>query len=106
LKRDAKKQARAAKEEAEQSTIRQRQAIKETIEAAKDEGFPDDVEEYVICNSHTQDDGNKTDDFGLTTVSDESPCEWTDADDLRRREAYFMNEVAKGEGLASDGIFK
>jgi import receptor subunit TOM20 len=45
LKRESKRQARAAKEEAEQSTIRQRQAIKETVEQAKEEGFPDDVEE-------------------------------------------------------------
>lgn len=47
LKKESKRQARAAKEEAEQSTIRQRQAIKETVEMAKEEGFPIDVEEYV-----------------------------------------------------------
>ena len=45
LKKESKRQARAAKEEAEQSTIRQRQAIKETVEMAKEEGFPEDVEE-------------------------------------------------------------
>ena len=53
MKRESKKQARAAKEEAEQSTIRQRQAIKDTIEAAKEEGFPDDVEEYVLSAPDT-----------------------------------------------------
>lgn len=47
LKKESKRQARAAKEEAEQSTIRQREAIKETVEVAKEEGFPIDVEEYV-----------------------------------------------------------
>ena len=45
LKKESKRQARAAKEEAEQSTIKQRQAIKETVEMAKEEGFPIDVEE-------------------------------------------------------------
>lgn len=45
LKKESKRQARAAKEEAEQSTIKQREAIKETVEMAKEEGFPIDVEE-------------------------------------------------------------
>jgi hypothetical protein len=47
LKKESKRQARAAKEEAEASTIRQRQAIRAAVEEAKDEGFPSDVEEYV-----------------------------------------------------------
>jgi import receptor subunit TOM20 len=64
LKKEAKRQARAAKEEAEAHTIRQRQAIRSAVAEAKDEGFPSDVEE---------------------------------------REAYFMQEVARGEGLSSDG---
>jgi import receptor subunit TOM20 len=45
LKKESKKQARAAKEEAEHANTRQRQAIREAVEEAKDEGFPSDVEE-------------------------------------------------------------
>ena len=45
LKKESRKQARAAKEEAEQSTIRQREAIKTAVDEAKEEGFPTDVEE-------------------------------------------------------------
>ncbi|KAI9836393.1 MAG: hypothetical protein M1819_001423 [Sarea resinae] len=64
LKREARRQAKAAKEEAEAHGARQREAIKAAVEAAKEEGFPTDVEE---------------------------------------KEAYFMNEVARGESLCSDG---
>jgi import receptor subunit TOM20 len=64
LKKESKRQARAAKEEAEANTVRQREAIKAAVQDAKDEGFPTDVEE---------------------------------------KEAYFMSEVARGEGLSSDG---
>ena len=45
LKREAKRQAKAAKEEAEAYTTRQRQAIRIAVEEAKEEGFPTDVEE-------------------------------------------------------------
>lgn len=65
LKKESKRQARAAKEEAEAYTVRQRQAIRSAVEEAKEEGFPTDVEE---------------------------------------KEAYFMQEVARGEGLSGDGI--
>ncbi|KUJ16381.1 mitochondrial import receptor subunit tom-20 [Mollisia scopiformis] len=64
LKKESKRQAKAAKEEAEAHTVRQRQAIRAAVEEAKEEGFPTDVEE---------------------------------------REAYFMSEVARGEGLSGDG---
>jgi len=64
LKRESKRQARAAKEEAEAHTSKQRQALKIAVEEAKEEGFPTDVEE---------------------------------------KEAYFMNEVARGEQLSQDG---
>ena len=64
LKKESKRQARAAKEEAEAHTIQQRQAIRAAVEEAKEEGFPTDVEE---------------------------------------REAYFMQEVARGEGLSGEG---
>ncbi|KAM3065781.1 mitochondrial import receptor subunit tom20 [Clarireedia jacksonii] len=64
LKKESKRQARAAKEEAEANTVRQRETIKAAVQEAKDEGFPTDVEE---------------------------------------KEAYFMSEVARGEGLSSDG---
>lgn len=64
MKRESKRQARAAKEEAEAHSIRQREALKAVVEEAKEEGFPVDVEE---------------------------------------KEAYFMNEVARGEQLAQDG---
>jgi len=64
LKREAKRQAKAAKEEADAHTTRQRQAIRIAVEEAKEEGFPTDVEE---------------------------------------KEAYFMNEVARGEQLSQEG---
>jgi mitochondrial import receptor subunit TOM20 len=64
LKRESRRQARAAKEEAEANTIRQREVIKAAVAEAKEEGFPIDVEE---------------------------------------KEAYFMNEVARGEQLSQDG---
>lgn len=64
MKKESKRQARAAKEEAEAHTNRQREALKAVVEEAKEEGFPVDVEE---------------------------------------KEAYFMNEVARGEQLAQDG---
>ncbi len=64
LKKESKRQARAAKEEAEANTVRQREAIRAAVEEAKEEGFPTDVEE---------------------------------------REAYFMQEVARGEGLSGEG---
>jgi hypothetical protein len=66
LKKEAKRQARAAKEEAEAHTVRQRQAIRTAVAEAKEEGFPSDVEE---------------------------------------KEAYFMQEVARGEGLSSEGAW-
>lgn len=65
LKKESKRQARAAKEEAEAHTNRQRQAIRSAVEEAKEEGFPVDVEE---------------------------------------KEAYFMQEVARGEGLSGEGV--
>lgn len=65
LKKESKRQAKAAKEEAEANTVRQRQAIRIAVEEAKEEGFPSDVEE---------------------------------------REAYFMSEVARGEGLSGEGM--
>jgi hypothetical protein len=64
LKKDSKRLARAAKEEAEANTIKQRQAIRAAVQEAKEEGFPVDVEE---------------------------------------KEAYFMQEVARGEGLSTEG---
>jgi len=64
LKRESKRQARAAKEQAEAHTSKQREAIKAAVDEAKEDGFPTDVEE---------------------------------------REAYFMSEVARGEGLSQEG---
>jgi len=66
LKKESKRQARAAKEEAEAHTVRQREAIRTAIEEAKEEGFPVDVEE---------------------------------------KEAYFMQEVARGESLSGEGMY-
>lgn len=65
LKKESKRQARAAKEEAQAHTIKQREAIRNAVEEAKEEGFPVDVEE---------------------------------------KEAYFMQEVARGEGLSGEGM--
>lgn len=67
LKRESRRQAKAAKEEAEAHTVRQRAAVKAAVEEAKEEGFPTDVEE---------------------------------------KEAYFMNEVARGEQLSQEGPFR
>ena len=64
LRREHRRQEKAAKEEAEAQGIQQRQAIKAAMAVAKEEGFPTDVEE---------------------------------------KEAYFMNEVARGEQLCQEG---
>lgn len=45
LRRNERKQARAEKEEAEASTLRQRGNIRSKVEEAKAEGFPTGVEE-------------------------------------------------------------
>ncbi|POR38801.1 Mitochondrial import receptor subunit tom20, partial [Tolypocladium paradoxum] len=45
LRRNERRQARAEKEEAEESTRRQRDAIKARVDEAKEEGFPAGVEE-------------------------------------------------------------
>lgn len=65
LKKQSKRQARVAKEEAEANTVRQREAIKAAVEEAKQEGFP--------------------------------------SADVEEREAYFMQEVARGESLSGEG---
>ena len=65
LKRESRKEARAAREEAEAQGAQQKEAIKSAVSEAKEEGFPTDVEE---------------------------------------KEAYFMNEVARGETLCQDGM--
>ncbi|KAH9874618.1 hypothetical protein IAQ61_003808 [Plenodomus lingam] len=62
LKRESKRTQRAAKEEAEHQGAEQKKAIREAVERANEEGFPNDPEEV---------------------------------------EAYFMQEVAKGEGMAA-----
>ncbi|KAF2690413.1 protein import receptor MAS20 [Lentithecium fluviatile CBS 122367] len=64
LKRDSKKQARAAKEEAEAQGKEQKKAIRDAVARANEEGFPKDPEEV---------------------------------------EAYFMQEVAQGEGMCQSG---
>ena len=45
MKKEAKRQARAAKEEAEANTVRMRQRVRDIVAEAKSEGFPTDVEE-------------------------------------------------------------
>ncbi|PSN62161.1 protein import receptor MAS20 [Corynespora cassiicola Philippines] len=64
LKRESKRQAKAAKEEAENAGKEQKKAIREAVERANEEGFPKDPEEV---------------------------------------EAYFMQEVAQGEGMCQQG---
>lgn len=66
LRRESRREARAAKEEAEAQGMQQRQAINAVVQAAREEGFPTDVED---------------------------------------KEAYFMNEVGRGEALCQDGEF-
>lgn len=65
LKRESKRQARAAKEEAEAHGKEQKKAIRDAVERANEEGFPKDPEEV---------------------------------------EAYFMQEVAQGEGMCQQGM--
>lgn len=65
LKKESKRQARAAKEEAEAHGKEQKKAIREAVERANEEGFPKDPEEV---------------------------------------EAYFMQEVAQGEGMVQSGM--
>jgi hypothetical protein len=64
LKRESKRTARAAKEEAEAQGKEQKKSIRAAVEKAREEGFP------------------------------------TDPDQI---EMYFMQEVAKGEGLCAQG---
>lgn len=64
LKRNNRKLAKAVKEEQEAHGAAQRDAIKQAVQRAKEEGFPTDLEE---------------------------------------KETYFMNQVAKGEGLCAEG---
>lgn len=45
MKRESRKEARVAKEEAEAQGTQQREAIKAAIREAREEGFPTDVEE-------------------------------------------------------------
>ena len=45
LKRNNRRMARVAKEEAEAHGAQQREAIKQAVQQAKDEGFPTDLEE-------------------------------------------------------------
>ena len=45
LKRDSRREARAAKEEADAQGAQQRQAIEVAVREARDEGFPSDVSE-------------------------------------------------------------
>lgn len=64
MKRESRKEARAAKEEAEAQGAEQKAAIKAAVRKTREEGFPTDVEE---------------------------------------KEAFFMNEVSRGEALCHDG---
>lgn len=66
LKRESRKEARAAKEKAEAYGQKQLEAIKFAVRKAREEGFPSAVED---------------------------------------KEAYFMNEVGKGEILCQDGMY-
>lgn len=45
LKRESRREARAAKEEAEAQGVQQKQAIENAVSEARDEGFPTDVED-------------------------------------------------------------
>jgi len=45
LRRSERRQARVEKEEAHMDTIKQRQAIKEAVDQAREDGFPTSVED-------------------------------------------------------------
>ena len=45
LKRESRREARAAKEEAEAQGVQQKQAIENAVSEAREEGFPTDVED-------------------------------------------------------------
>jgi import receptor subunit TOM20 len=65
LKRESKKIAKAAKEEALAQSSQQKKLVKQAVDLANEEGFPQDAEEV---------------------------------------EAYFMQEVARGESLCQEGM--
>ncbi|KAG9242561.1 mitochondrial import receptor subunit tom-20 [Calycina marina] len=64
LKKESRKQLRAAKEEAEAESLRARGLARQKVDEAKEEGFPEESDE---------------------------------------KEAYFMQEVQRGEEMSSDG---
>lgn len=64
LKKESKRQAKAAKEEALAQSSQQKKLVRQAVDAANEEGFPSDPEEV---------------------------------------EAYFMQEVARGEQLCQEG---
>lgn len=45
LRRESRREARAAKEEVEAQGMQQKQAIKRVVQAAREEGFPTEVED-------------------------------------------------------------
>ena len=67
LKKESRRQAKVAKEEAEIQGKQQREDIKRAVQEAIEEGFPTDIEE---------------------------------------KEAFFMQQIANGETLASDGMLR
>ena len=52
LKRESKREARAAKEAAEAQGAQQRQAIRNALDRAKDEGFPTEIEDKETYFMH------------------------------------------------------
>lgn len=64
MKRESRRQAKVAKEEAEIQGKQQQEEVKRAVDEALEEGFPTDLEE---------------------------------------REAFFMQQIAQGEALSSDG---
>ncbi|KAL9103907.1 MAG: hypothetical protein Q9163_001100 [Psora crenata] len=67
LKRESRREARAAREEAEAQGAEQKKAIRDAVEQAKEEGFPTEIED---------------------------------------KEAYFMQEVGRGETLCQDELYR
>lgn len=73
MRRNERKQARVAKEEAEASTQQQRQSIRIRVEEAKEEGFPTGVEEreaffneQVMAGEMLSQDRRKTSGLDIT----------------------------------------
>ena len=74
LKKDARKQAKAAKVEAEDSKMRERKEIHQMVDAANEEGYPADAEERERLFMEEVGVGEKLGTSGMTLDAMETAC--------------------------------